>query len=100
MFMYLGCYLLNRWRIDDVVGAVPVHLFAGIWGTVAVAITRPDVSILAQLTGILAIGAFVFVLSLGIWQLLRVVRGIRLHPEHETSGGDMAELGIRAYNFS
>jgi Amt family ammonium transporter len=100
MVMYMGCQLLNRWQIDDVVGAVPVHLFAGIWGTLAVVLTRPDVSLLAQITGVVSIGIFVFLFSYAVWSLLRALNGIRLQPECESRGGDLAEIGLRAYNFT
>jgi Amt family ammonium transporter len=52
--------MLDRMKIDDVVGAIPVHLFAGIWGTLAVACRTPATG-LTQIVGIVAIGAFVFV---------------------------------------
>jgi Amt family ammonium transporter len=92
--------VLDRFRIDDVVGAVPVHLFAGIWGTLAVTLTNDSATMATQVAGVAAIGAFVFILSLVCWEVLRHVAGLRLHPEHENSGGDLAEVGIRAYNLS
>lgn len=100
LFMLLGCNVLNRLRIDDVVGAIPVHLFAGIWGTLAVTLTNESAQFSAQVAGVAAIGAFVFILSLVCWAGLRLLAGLRLRPEHEHSGGDLAELGIRAYNFT
>jgi Amt family ammonium transporter len=100
LFMLVGCRVLDRLRIDDVVGAVPVHLFAGIWGTLAVTLTNDSATMAAQVAGVAAIGAFVFILSLVCWAVLRHVAGLRLHPEHENSGGDLAEVGIRAYNLS
>ena len=53
--------LLDKWKIDDVVGAIPVHLIAGIWGTLAVVITNPDATLMAQLTGIVVVGLFTFI---------------------------------------
>ena len=100
MFMLLGCRVLDRLKIDDVVGAVPVHLFAGIWGTLAVTLTNESATLSAQMAGIAAVGAFVFVASLACWIVLRLLAGLRLHPEHEDSGGDLVEVGLRAYNFS
>ena len=47
--------LLDKFKIDDVVGAIPVHLIAGIWGTLAVVITNPDATLMAQLTGIVVV---------------------------------------------
>ena len=89
--------LLDVIKIDDVVGAVPAHLFAGIWGTVAVAITNPEADWLVQLLGVAAIGAFVFLLSFGIWKLLDILIGARVSNRVERLGQDVAELGIEAY---
>ena len=58
-----GTQLLYKFKIDDVVGAIPAHLFAGIWGTIAVVLSNPDASLVSQLYGILAINAFVFLSS-------------------------------------
>lgn len=91
---------LEKLMLDDVVGAVPVHLVAGIWGTLAVCFTSEGVSFVTQLGGIVAIGLFTFTLSYSLWLVLRYVTGIRLHPQHETEGGDMSEIGMRAYNIS
>ena len=54
--------LLDKLKIDDVVGAIPVHLFAGIWGTIAVILSNSDATLGAQLYGIFAIGAFTIVI--------------------------------------
>ncbi len=90
---------LETFRIDDVVGAVPVHLAAGIWGTLAVVISNPEASLMTQMIGILAVGAFVSAISLALWVAMKATYGIRLHWEHEELGGDIAELGVRAYNM-
>ena len=92
----LGMKLLERLKIDDVVGAVPAHLFAGIWGTLAVSIAGGG-NLLVQLIGIAAIGAFVFAASWAIWTLLKVTVGVRIAPTAEDLGQDVAELGIEAY---
>lgn len=91
-----GAKLLETVRIDDVVGAIPVHLFAGIWGTLAVPLTNSETSFLAQAAGILAIGAFVFSISFVVWMILRITLGIRLSPDAENVGGDLSELGHAA----
>ncbi|MBO9401080.1 ammonium transporter [Shimia sp. R9_3] len=88
--------LLDKLKIDDVVGAIPVHLFAGIWGTIAVAFSG-SATIGAQLTGIVAYGAFTFVASLILWVILKAVMGIRVSEEDEINGLDMSELGMEAY---
>ncbi|MDP7150448.1 MAG: ammonium transporter [Paracoccaceae bacterium] len=90
--------MLDKFKIDDVVGAIPVHLIAGIWGTVAVAFSG-SATIGAQLTGILAIGAFTFVVSLIVWTILKAVLGIRVDEEAEIQGLDTTELGMEAYDI-
>ena len=92
----VGLMLLERLKIDDVVGAVPAHLFAGIWGTLAASIAGGG-NLLVQLIGIAAIGAFVFAASWAIWTLLKVAVGVRIAPAAEDLGQDVAELGIEAY---
>lgn len=99
LIMYGAVKALEKAKIDDVVGAVPVHLAAGIWGTLAVCLTNPEASLTTQLIGIGTIGATVTTLSLMTWGLMKATIGIRLHATHEDIGGDMAELGLRAYNI-
>ncbi|MBV7410804.1 ammonium transporter [Maritimibacter sp. DP1N21-5] len=88
---------LDKIKIDDVVGAIPVHLFAGIWGTIAVVFTNPDATIGGQLISIVIVAIFVFVVSLVIWFLLKAIMGIRVSEEDEYMGLDKAELGMEAY---
>jgi Amt family ammonium transporter len=89
--------LLDKFKIDDVVGAIPVHLIAGIWGTLAVVITNPDASLGTQVTGIVVVGAFTFIVSWVVWTILKLTIGIRVSEEDELSGLDTAELGMEAY---
>ena len=91
-----GIRLLEELRIDDVVGAVPAHLVAGIWGTLAVCIAAGG-DFVAQITGVLAVGAFVFSVSLGVWYLIEKTLGLRVARSVEEVGQDSAELGIEAY---
>ena len=90
--------MLDKIKIDDVVGAIPVHLIAGIWGTIAVAFSG-SATIGAQITGILAYGAFTFVVSLAFWLILKAVMGIRVSEEAEIQGLDTTELGMDAYDI-
>jgi Amt family ammonium transporter len=99
LVMMGAVWLLEAMRIDDVVGAVPVHLAAGIWGTVIACVNNEAASLPVQLIGILSIGAFVFVFSFLVWLALRLTMGIRLNPDEEELGADLAEMGTRAYNF-
>jgi len=89
--------LLDKFKIDDVVGAIPVHLVAGIWGTMAVPITNDGTSFVTQATGIIIIGAFVFITSMVVWLILKAFGGIRVSEEAEVLGLDKAELGMEAY---
>ena len=91
-----GLKFLEILRIDDVVGAVPAHLFAGVWGTMAVCIAAGG-DVLVQLTGVLAVGAFVFGASLLVWLALKHTMGARVSETVEELGQDAAELGIEAY---
>ena len=84
-------------KIDDVVGAIPVHLFAGIWGTIAVVLTNGDASLGTQLYSIVVVGIFVFVVSGVVWFILKAVMGIRVSEEAEINGLDTSELGMEAY---
>ena len=88
--------MLDKLKIDDVVGAIPVHLFAGIWGTIAVAFSG-SATITAQITGIIAYGVFTFVVSYIVWTILKGVMGIRVSEEAEIQGLDTSELGMEAY---
>tara|TARA_Y100000590_G_scaffold244682_2_gene274971 strand:- start:9176 stop:10477 length:1302 start_codon:yes stop_codon:yes gene_type:complete len=92
-----GTKLLFSFKIDDVVGAIPAHLFAGIWGTLAVPITNPDASFGTQLIGIVSINIFIFVSALIIWSIMKATVGIRLSKEGETKGTDVTETGVIAY---
>ena len=92
-----GTKLLFSLKIDDVVGAIPAHLFAGIWGTLAVPITNPDTSFGTQLLGVLSINIFVFVVALIVWTIMKSTIGIRLSKEAETKGTDVTETGVIAY---
>jgi Amt family ammonium transporter len=89
--------MLDRIKIDDVVGAIPVHLIAGIWGTLAVPFYNGDASFGTQIVGIAAIGGFVFVASLVVWLILKATMGIRVGEEEEINGLDMSEMGMEAY---
>ena len=88
--------LLETWKVDDVVGAIPAHLFAGVWGTLAVCIAAGG-DIMVQLTGVLAVGAFVFLASFVLWFAIEKTIGVRVTAAVEELGQDSAELGIESY---
>jgi Amt family ammonium transporter len=94
-----GSQLLIKLKIDDVVGAIPVHLFAGIWGTLAVVISNPDASLGSQLIGIASVNVFVFLVSFIAWYTMKKTMGIRISEEAEKLGTDKVEIGVIAYSI-
>ena len=91
-----GLKLLERLKIDDVVGAAPAYLFAGAWGALATAIgAGTDIGV--QLLGVVSVGAFAFATSWLTWLALEKTMGVRVSPRVEEMGQDVAELGIDAY---
>ena len=97
VLVVLAVPLLDKLKIDDVVGAIPVHLVCGIWGTIAVVFSNPDTSLGTQLLGIGAIGAWVVLASSVVWLVLKLTIGIRLDEDSEAAGADQSELGLEAY---
>ncbi len=99
--------MLDKLKIDDVVGAIPVHLFAGIWGTLIVAVnTQSEVNgvtlsvgeqLGVQALGVISIGAFTFIISSIIWIAMKYTIGLRPSEEDEMKGMDITEVGVEAY---
>lgn len=89
--------LLDKLKIDDVVGAIPVHLLAGIWGTLIVPLSNSDASYGVQLIGIVSIGIFTVVASGIVWYALKLTVGVRPTEEEEVLGMDKVEVGVEAY---
>ena len=92
-----GTKFLFAMKIDDVVGAIPAHLFAGVWGTLAVPITNSSANFGTQLLGVIAINATVFVIAFVVWAIMKNTMGIRLSKEAELKGTDVTETGVIAY---
>ena len=92
-----GTKLLFSLKIDDVVGAIPAHLFAGIWGTLIVPATNPDALFSAQLIGVLAVNIFIFIVAYIVWSIMKATVGLRLSKEAEVKGTDVSETGVIAY---
>ena len=88
--------LIDKMKIDDVVGAISAHLIAGIWGTLCVGIFGGG-DLLAQIVGIVAVGAWTIITSAIVWGILKVTMGLRASEEDEMDGLDKAELGLEAY---
>jgi Amt family ammonium transporter len=97
IIMYFGTKFLESKHIDDVVGAIPVHMFAGIFGTMVVPISNPDTTFGTQFTGVLAVCVFSFVLSYIVFKALKETIGLRISAQAEKLGTDVAEVGVKAY---
>ncbi len=89
--------LLDKLKIDDVVGAIPVHLIAGIWGTLIVPLSNSDATYGVQALGVVATAIFVSIVSAVLWLILKATIGVRPSEEDEMNGLDKAEVGIEAY---
>lgn len=88
---------LDKLKIDDPVGAISVHGVVGLWGLLAVPITNPEATLTAQVIGAVTIFGWVFVASLIVWGLIKVIMGIRVTEEEEYQGVDIVECGMEAY---
>ena len=95
LIVVYGTKLLFSLEID-VVGAVPAHLFAGIWGTLIVPATNSDAVSSSQLIGVLAVNVFVFIVAYIVFSAIKTI-GLRLSKEGETKGTDVTETGVIAY---
>jgi Amt family ammonium transporter len=89
--------MLERLRIDDPVGAISVHGTSGIWGLLVVPLTNSGASLSVQMLGAACIFAWVFVASLLVWGLIKLIMGLRVSEEDEYEGVDIAECGMEAY---
>ena len=99
LIMYFGTKMLENFGIDDVVGAIPVHMFAGIFGTLVVPITNSDTSFGTQLVGTLSVCVFSFVLSYLVFLALKATVGLRISKAAEKLGTDKSEIGVTAYSI-
>mgnify|MGYP006149257711 FL=1 len=88
---------LDKFKLDDPVGAISVHGTAGIWGLLAVCLSNSDATLYAQLLGIAMIFAWVFITSFIVWSVIKAVAGIRVSEEEEMEGVDKSECGLDAY---
>ena len=89
--------MFDRAKLDDPVGAISVHLTCGVWGTLAVGIFSADHSLATQLVGVVACGAVAFPAASLIFFLLKSTIGLRVSPEEERRGLDLAEHNMEAY---
>ena len=86
-------------KVDDPVGAISVHGVCGIWGTVAVALFG-EANLSTQIIGTLSVSFAAFVFSYIVFSAVKATMGVRVTPEEEAEGLDLAEHGQSAYNIS
>ena len=99
LIMYFGTKMLENFGLDDVVGAIPVHMFAGVFGTLVVPLTNADTSFGTQFMGAITVCIFSFVLSFIIFKVLSFTIGLRISKAAEKLGTDKAEIGVVAYSL-
>jgi Amt family ammonium transporter len=102
----LGVLYLEKAKVDDPVGAVPVHLMNGVWGTLAVGLFATDTGLfttgqtgqlIAQAVGVVSVGAWCAVTGAALFAGIKAVTGLRVSREEEIEGLDMHEHGSLAY---
>ncbi len=106
LLMMKATHLLEAWKVDDVVGAIPVHLVAGIWGTLAVGLfgeldrlgtgLSRLAQIKAQTEGVIACGLWAFVLTLICLLVLDRFKLLRVSPRDEYIGLNISEHGAKS----
>ena len=99
LIMYFGTKFLEYQKLDDVVGAIPVHMFAGIFGTLMVPISNPNTNFGTQLLGVISVCVFSFIFSYIVFKVLKQTIGLRISKEAEKLGTDKAEVGVVAYSI-
>lgn len=97
LLVVVSILALDKWRIDDPVGAISVHGVGGIWGLLAVPLTNAEATLSAQLLGIGTIFFWVFLTSVLVWGTIKITVGIRISEEEEYVGADVTECGVEAY---
>lgn len=117
LLVVFGVLFFDKIQCDDPVGALSVHLLNGIWGTLALGLfgTKEKLTdanlgvgyglllgggssqLIAQIIGIVAVGAFTFAVSLVVWVAIKGIMGLRVTPEEEILGLDITEMGMEAY---
>lgn len=99
VLVVLAVPFFDKLKIDDVVGALSVHLVCGIWGTMAVPFTNSDASFVTQFTGVAATGVYTIITTSILWLVLKYTIGIRCSEEDEYRGLDVSEIGMEAYPY-
>lgn len=97
VIVVLSILALDKIKIDDPVGAISVHGVVGLFGLLIVPITNSEATLLGQIAGAATIFVWVFVASLVVWSIIKLVMGLRISEEDEYEGADIAECGMEAY---
>ncbi len=114
ILVVLAVNFFDKMKLDDPVGALSVHLVNGIFGTIAVGLFAQDkitgistgnglfygggiTLIKAQTIGVISVGIFTFIISIGIWYFIKKIFGIRVSRTEEIAGLDIGEHGAEAY---
>ena len=97
--MYFGTKMLENFGLDDVVGAIPVHMFAGIFGTLIAPLSNKDTFFATQFVGVISVCAFSFILSYVSFIAMKATFGLRISKAAEKLGTDKAEIGVTAYSI-
>ncbi|MDE4455284.1 ammonium transporter [Psychrobacter sp. DAB_AL62B] len=97
VIVVLSILILDKIKIDDPVGAISVHGVVGLFGILIVPLTNPASSLIGQIAGAATIFTWVFVTSLIVWSLIKLVIGLRISEEEEYQGADITECGMEAY---
>ena len=116
VLVVLAVIMFDKLKLDDPVGALSVHLINGVFGTFALGLFAEDRFMpgttgnglffggtklfFAQIVGIVSIGAFIFIISLISWYVIKALFGLRVSEEEETIGLDIGEHGVEAYHIS
>jgi Amt family ammonium transporter len=115
VLVVLAVMMFDRLRLDDPVGALSVHLVNGVFGTLCVGLFAQDkitgiatgnglffgggfTLLKAQISAVLTVGLFVFIVSFIAWSIIRAVMGLRVSREEELRGLDIGEHGNEAYS--
>ncbi|MCK9161935.1 MAG: ammonium transporter [Arcobacteraceae bacterium] len=100
ILVVFGVFMFDRFKIDDPVGALSVHLICGIWGTLAVGIfasNADNITFLGQLKGVIVVGVFAFVGSYMVLYIINKTVPLRVKKDQEIQGLDVEECGLEAY---
>ena len=116
VLVVLAVIFFDKIRIDDPVGALSVHLVNGVFGTLALGLFAEDrfmpgttgngllfgggKLLISQITAVIAVGVFTFIVSIVAWYIIKAIFGLRVNEEEETIGLDIGEHGVEAYHIT